>query len=322
MKQAVLLSLVCGLAGLSNAALAEPILMNRTEAVSPPRQDPGTGICGSVIKFTHQPTPVGTVDKATALLNRAMGDPNIVGRVSRLFPNINLSIGIGSEADLRAPMFPDDIFPYCNDPASMPMSSDDNNIAARIRGCLNVTDTMNGQPVTLVIHCNDGCAVRLGATRQVVMIADERSPVLTGRRARSVVFQDPGLYPVEITYYQNASSGYLELSRATTMSFASDDTAVSSSEWIQKAGMFTPLGGAELFSAVTGTSSKACDTTVQRCTGRFRLPGGGFVACDVNSGSHQGRGGLGLLAISGLALLGSFLRMRRRDAARDSLRTL
>src|SRR5688572_12942461 len=217
MQRCLMLSLVCGLAGLSNSALAVPIIMNRTEAVAPPRQESGTGICGSVIKFTNQVTPVSSVEEATMLLNRPMNDPSIVGRVSRLFPNLNLSIGVGSEGDLRAPMFGDAILPYSNDANSMPQCSDDNNIAARIRGYLNVTDTMGGQPVTLAVNCDDGCAVRLGATRQVVMTADERSPVLTGRRGRSVVFQDPGLYPIEVVYYQNATSGYLELSRASGM---------------------------------------------------------------------------------------------------------
>lgn len=272
MNRALILPLLCGAVGLSNAARAAPIIMNKTEAVSPPRQDVGTGICGSVIKFTNQATPVNTVDEATMLLNRSMGDPNIVGRVSRLISNVNMSIGLGSEADFRAPMFPDEIFPYCNDPGAMPMGSDDNNIAVRIRGYLNVTDTMNGQPVTLAVRCDDGCALRLGATRQIVTTADARSPVLTGRRARSVVFQDSGLYPVELVYYQNATSGYLELSSAMGMSFASDDTAVSNSEWTQKVDMFKPLGGAALFSAMTGVSSdcQECDESAASCaTGSY-----------------------------------------------------
>src|SRR5262245_45376315 len=124
MHQRLILPLVCCFAGLASSAIAAPLTLDKSEAVAEARRDPGTGICGSVTKFNNQPVPLTMIDEAIMLLNKPTGDPNIANRVSRLFQNINFSVGTGSEAGFRAPAFNDDFFPYCQDAMAMPMGQD------------------------------------------------------------------------------------------------------------------------------------------------------------------------------------------------------
>jgi hypothetical protein len=173
-------------------------------------------------------------------------------------------------------MFPDNSFPYCLDPMAMPMGSDDNNIVMRLRGYLNVKDTLGGKPATFVLKCDDGCQLFVGATHQPVMQANDDSPLLTGRRGRWVTFFEPGLYPVELIYFQNATSGYLEWSRADTSLFSGDDVAVDNRAWMMESASFKPVAGADLFSALIGTNPNC-----QEC---------GAPGMDCSTGSYCGDG--------------------------------
>ena len=253
----LILPLLCCFAGLGSTAIAAPITLDKNDAVAEARRDPGSGICGSVTKFVNQPTPLVAIPEAEALLNKPNGDPNVAGRTARLFQNMNFSVGVGSEADFKPPTFNDDLFPYCLDPMAMPMGTDDNNIAMRIRGYLNITNTMGGNPQTIALKCDDACILRLGKSKKVITETNDDNPQLTGRRARWVIFKDPGLYPVELVYFQNSTTGYLEWSQARASVFNGDDVSVDNVNWGQQMGQFKPLTGAELFSAIVG-SNPAC----------------------------------------------------------------
>ena len=277
--------LACAVTGFAVSASAAPITLDKSEAVADARRDVGSGICGSITKFVNQPSPLVKIDEAVALLNKPMGDPNVVGRVSRLFQNMNFTVGPGSEADFFPPSYNEEAFPYCEDPNANPMGSDDNNIAMRLRGYLNVADAMNGQPQTLAIKCDDGCMLLLGKSRQLVIETNDDSPTLTGRRARWVSFRDPGLYPVELVYYQNATTGYMEWSRAPRSVFASDDLAVNNVDWGQNMTAFSPLTGADLYSSIVG-SNPACiecgdSAPAQDCSSGNYCGDGLCQACNV-----------------------------------------
>jgi outer membrane exchange protein TraA len=90
-------------------------------------------------------------------------------------------------------------------------AGDDNNIALRLRGYFNVPATLAGKVIDFGLNCDDFCSLTIGST-PVIPVADER---VSARVIRQVTFQDPGLYPVELVYYQNGSTGYLEWSRTT-----------------------------------------------------------------------------------------------------------
>src|SRR5262249_28652309 len=136
----------------------------------------------------------------------------------------------------------------------------------RIRGYLNVANTTGGTPVTFAINCDDACYLMLGK-KMIIPIADER---ISARVTQQVIFKDPGLYPIEIVYYQNASTAYLEWSRA----------AGAQPEGNQMANLDTklykliPVG--ELYSAIIGANA-----TCQEC---------GAPGMDCSSGNYCGDG--------------------------------
>jgi Cys-rich repeat protein len=277
MLRRLMLPLVCcfaGFAGFASSADAAPVVLGKSESVANARLDPGTGICGSVSKFANQPTPLVTVEQASMLMNRPMGDPAIIGKVSRLFQNMNFSIGPGSEADFKAPAFNDDAFPYCQDPLANPMGPDDNNLLMRIRGYLNVTQA--NRNVTIAVKCDDGCQLRMGKTKQLVTEANDDNPTQTGRRARWVTFTDPGLYPIEMVYFQNSTTGYMEWSIAPGQLFPGDDVSVDNLQWAQNMGQFKPITGSDLYSAIIGANPSCIEC--------------GEVGMDCSMGNYCGDG--------------------------------
>lgn len=256
-------------------AVAAPLTLERTEAVADARRDPGTGICGSVAKFTNPPTPLVTMDEAVAILNKPSGDPAISGRVSRLFQNMNFFVGPGSEADFRAPAFIDDAFPFIQDPAAMPMGQDDNNIVMRLRGYINIA-SMGTQSRTFAVKCDDACMLKIGRTRQLVTQANDDSPQLTGRRARWVIFKEPGLYPIEMVYFQNSTTGYMEWSSALGTLFSGDDVSVDNVAWGGNMAQFKPIAGADLYSSIVGSNPSCIEC--------------GAPGMDCNAGNYCGDG--------------------------------
>jgi hypothetical protein len=164
-----------------------------------------------------------------------------------------------------------------------PMGPDDNNIAMRIRGYLNVANTFGGQPITFVVKCDDGCALRIGKSMQLVMQANDDSPQLTGRRARWVSFTDPGLYPIEIVYFQNSTTGYLEWSWAYTSLFTGDDVAVDNVQWGQQVTNFQPLSGDYLYSGIIGSNPSCleCGAPGMDCTAGNYCGDGLCQACNL-----------------------------------------
>ena len=254
MLRRLMLPLVCCFAGFASSAHAAPLTLDKSEAVADARRDPGTGICGSVTKFANQPTPLILIDDAINILNKPQGDPSVIAHISRQFVNMNFSVGPGSEADFTAPAFNDDFFPYCLDQNANPMGQDDNNIAMRIRGYLNISGNLVNSPQTIAVKCDDGCLLKIGKSMQIVSQANDDSPTLTGRRARWVTFKDAGLYPVELVYFQNSTTGYLEWSRAPGNLFAGDDVSVDNIAWAQNKAAFAPLSGDVLYSSIVGAN--------------------------------------------------------------------
>lgn len=277
-------SFVC-LAILAQAAVADAaaLVFDKTDAVAEARRDPGTGICGSVTKFVAPPLPVANVDEATTILNKPITDSNILNRTSRLFAKIDFSVGPGSEGDFTAPAYNGDIFPFCDDPGASPRGADDTNLAMRVRGYFNVTNTNQGQPITFALRCDDGCVLRMGKSNRQLTQVDARGP-LTKRRARVVSFTDPGLYPVEIIYYQNATTGNIEWSQAPGSVFGSDEGEISDFLWGQALGQFKPIPDTQLYSAVVGSnpSCSECGAPGMDCTTGNYCGSGLCQACNVS----------------------------------------
>jgi len=278
MQHRLIVPMVCGIAALSGAAHAAPVTLDKSQAVAEARRDLGTGVCGTALNFRTM-SPLREIGEAVDLLNAPKADMRILGRTSVLFDNINFRNNNSSAGgEFTAPDAIDAYLPYSSAPMSMPQGNDFN-IAFRLRGYLNVTSTNGGQPVALGLNCNDACSMRIGKTKIELMTADEDNPVLTGTRARQVIFKDTGLYPVELVYFQNANEGYLEWAR-TNMPVSGEGStegpppgdAIASFDKTR----WKIITGTDLFSAITG-SNPSC----QEC---------GAVGMDCAAGSYCGDG--------------------------------
>ena len=145
MQHRLILPLLCCIAGFTSTARAQqPITLTQANAVAPPRLDPGSGICGSVIHFVPQMAPLDMISQAVALLDLPATDPNIAARVTTTFTNINFrNANPSSTGDFGPPNFTKSLFPFSDDPSAMP-PGDDINFAMRIRGQLFAEHTAVG----------------------------------------------------------------------------------------------------------------------------------------------------------------------------------
>ena len=238
-------------------------MIDKTQAAAPTRSDPGSGICGSFIHYKDQMSPLSKLDEAITLLNKPMGDANIIDRKSMLLTNINFKNADPSAVgDFAEPNFKDVLFPYSTDPMAMPPGNN-NNIATRIRGYLNVSSNFAGNPVTFAVNCDDACSLKIGKS-VVIPFADER---VSARVARQVSFKDPGLYAVELVYYQNGSQAYLEGSRANSAEMEGN-LMVPPQGFTTK---FKLIPEAELYSAIVGSnpSCQECGTNTDCSMGNY-----------------------------------------------------
>lgn len=231
-------------AGLVPRALAAPITVSASGAAAQARSDVGGGVCGTAVLFKTQATPLAQLSDAMALLNKAPNDANILDRRSRIFGNLNFRnsdlLAIG---DFTAPDAADALFPYSNSASADPPGID-TNIALRLRGYLNIKDNLSGSPMTFGLNCDDACSLTI-ATQAIIPLADVR---ISTRFTKQVIFQAPGLYPLEIVYFQNASAAFLEWSRA--LSAEPEGSQINSLD----VSTFQIVPPTDLFAAITDTN--------------------------------------------------------------------
>lgn len=271
MQYRISLSLLCGLAALPSLASAAPIVIEKTEAVADARRDLGTGVCGSAINFTAP--PLQTVDAAKALLDLPISDPKInMKKATATFNNINFRNAYpGAEGDFKAPESTETWLPYSSDIAAVPRGLD-TSIAFRLRGYLNVSSNNGGQPLAYGLNCNDACRLSIGKSKIVVLNGDDDDPIVTGTRSRQVIFKAPGLYPVELLYFQNANEGFVEWASTMMPQQTEDDAQITSFDKTR----WKIVTGGELFNAITGTNPSC-----QEC---------GSAGMDCSSGQYCGDG--------------------------------
>jgi outer membrane exchange protein TraA len=252
MQHRLILPLLCCFAGFAQNAQAAPVPpIDKSQRAAPPRTDVGTGICGNITHFAQPQTPLTQKSDAEMILNLPMGNSMILGRTARIFDNINFrNSQPGSNGDFQPPNYRKDFFPYSSDPSAMP-TGDDNNIALRLRGYFNVPATLTGKVIDFGLNCDDFCSLTVGTT-PVIPVADER---ISARVIRQVTFKDPGLYPVELVYYQNGSTAYLEWSHTTTAIPECPNDICGTSLTAPSYNMaFVPMAREELYSSIVGSN--------------------------------------------------------------------
>jgi outer membrane exchange protein TraA len=250
-----------------------PIPLYQSSAAGPVRTDPGSGLCGAAVHFKAQGTPLLQLSQAITLLDSPSGSSAILARSAALVASVNFRNASGSAAgDFTAPTHPVVLFPYSNDPAAQP-PGDDVNLAVRLRGYLNITSSLAAGTVTFALNCDDACALKIG-TKDIIPFANELS---SARVAQQVRFQDPGLYPVEIVYYQNGSLAYLEWSRA--LGAEPDGNRPSPLDQTK----FQLLAATDLYSATVGSNAacQECGALGQSCAPGTYCSDGLCQSCNV-----------------------------------------
>ena len=270
---------------LTGTAAANPPTFDKSQAVSGPRTDAGTGLCGSVTHFLAA-QPLSQKADAAALADKPSTDSMVLDRTSRLFGNINFRNGQPNTAgDFTMPTYPDAILPYSKDAAAMPMGTD-SNLVVRLRGYLNVPAALTGKVISFGVNCDDFCSLQIGKTA-VVPMADER---ISARVIRQASFKDPGLYPVELLYYQNGSTAFLEWSRSdvAVQECPNDICLTSLTDPVMYQSNFKLVAAAELYSSIVGQNSACmeCGAAGTSCaTGNYCGDG---ICQQCNTADHCG----------------------------------
>ena len=188
---------------------------------------------------------------AEVLLNKPTTDPAILGRTARVLDNINFRNGqMNTAGDFTLPNYQDEVLPYSLDPMANPMGTDAN-ITLRLRGYFNVPATLAGKTISFGLNCDDFCSLKVGTT-DLMQVGNE---LKSARVISQVSFKDPGLYPIEMVYYQNGSTAYLEWSRTeTAVPGCPNDVCTTSLTDPSYSGAFKLIASSELYSAKTGAN--------------------------------------------------------------------
>ncbi len=271
-------------AALASTAAANPITFTKAQAVGGPRTDVGTGLCGSATHFLAT-QPLNTKADAVAILDKPTTDPMVLERTTRVFGNLNLrNSQLNTAGDFTGPAAPDALLPYSKDQTAMPPGTD-SNIALRLRGYFNVPAGLAGKTISFGINCDDYCALQIGPT--MVVTADER---ISARVIKQVSFADPGLYPVELVYFQNGSTALLEWARSDTavQECPNNICLTSLSDSVMYPGSFKLVAASELFSSVAGQSSacQECGAAGTSCAAGSYCGDGLCQSC--NTADHCG----------------------------------
>lgn len=282
MRYRWILPLLIFAAGLARSAQAV-VLFDKRQAAAAPRVAAGSGLCGSITHFTAA-QPLASAAEALAILNQPPASP--AERTTRLFANLNLRNSQQSAgADFSGAAFPDELFPYSQGAAMPP--GNDTNFALRLRGYFNVPAKLTGRLISFALNCDDFCSLRVGTT-DLMPVANER---VSARIIKQVMFQDAGLYPIEIIYFQNGSAAYLEWSRSdTAVAECPQDLCQVPLTDSSYGGQFQPLAKAELYSAVAGENPvcQECGAPGLDCTPGSYCSDGLCQPCNVVA--HCGAG--------------------------------
>lgn len=273
------------LAGIAQPAHAQ-LVIDAAQAVAPPRTDPGTGICATTVHL--QSGNFNTPEDAIKVLdNRA--DPNIDNNPppnSRLYQTINLrNNDANSAGDFSGAMWPDELMSY-----SLLPDGDGFRITMRVRGYFNVPSTLAGKTIAFGLNCDDVCQVKVGKGK-VLLDPIANDDAQTSRIIYPIKFSSPGLYPIEIVYFQNGAAGYAEWARTDidVMECGRDAMGklmgckVALTDPAKYGDKFKLIDKSEIYSSIVGenASCQECGAPGQNCSMGSYCGDGLCQACDV-----------------------------------------
>ncbi|HNN94387.1 MAG TPA: thrombospondin type 3 repeat-containing protein [Pseudomonadota bacterium] len=249
--------------------LAAPVAIPSQSAVAIPRRDVGSGLCANAVHLTMS-NALTSVDAARAYLSPSAGMTNIDDRLTTRLAYLNFINNVdNARSDLPNP----EPLPF-SPVASAQKPSDGQNVAMRLRGYMNIA---KAGIYTFGVQADDGFSLLIGGTP----ISQSTTNDVSLRYSRQVQFSTPGLYSVELTYYQNRSQAVLMVARSPQA-----DLEVSASTTPFPAS-FQLIEQTSLFSAVAGTSACSECAADTDCTNGGEYCGAGICqAC--NNSRHCG----------------------------------
>lgn len=231
-----ILSSLC-LVALAAHADAAPIVIQGSDASGNPRRDTGQGLCASAVHL-NAANLLTSVESATYFLSQPSGMNNVDDKLTRPIAQVHFSNqSTPNVSDFESP-WP---LPF-SALASAPNPSDGQNTAMRVRGYLNIK---KAGIYTFAVQADDGYALSIAG----IPIVRSAQTDVSLRDSQQVQFERPGLYSVQIVYFQKSATAVLSLSRSDQA-----DVEVRSSE-MRLPASFALVAQADLHSAVAGTGS-------------------------------------------------------------------
>ncbi len=214
MRKVAVLALTLG-ASVARAA-PNPVVVSG-DPIAPPIAQPGTGLCvASAISQNPAndfPTNTQTYDAAlNAFLEMHLND-----RVSATMLTV-FDLSNNNTSGLKSSYgdFTDSMLPMCQTGGCDFFVNDTTtSFGSRMRGFLNVTQSMAGRPLHFGFYADDAVSLTFFDNKQNAYPVLIRPPQLgapTWRTTNTVTFNKPGLYPLEILYCEIVEHAALEFS--------------------------------------------------------------------------------------------------------------
>jgi outer membrane exchange protein TraA len=273
---------LCVLA-LSIPALAQAAPVTITgDPVAPPIQDQGSGLCMASARSDAPASDFGFLNLGNYVgsLNSFMEthkDDRVEYVVDHLLDLSNNNFG-GTQASLGD--FRDAITPACpSGGCNVPFTLATDSFSSRLRGYFNVTEELAGKEIHFGFYVDDAVSLSFfdrNASSYNVMIRPPQLGVPTWRLTEIVVFEQAGLYPVEILYVELAEHAALEMSYYIG-SFVDFERPASEPPIVElDASGFTLFPHTVFFQTVNGTPAFPDPSACLQCDRQFaNLPGNG-----------------------------------------------
>lgn len=218
-------------------SLAAPIIVTPAQAAAAAKSVAGTGACATAVHLTSFNT-LTSPGVAAFYVSQSPGMSTVDGKISLPVSAVNFR-----SADPRAISdFPGaQPLPFSS-LAGSPRAGNDQNIAMRVRGYLNVRSPAI---YTFGVQADDGYRLSIGG----ILILQSTVTGASLHDSRQVQFTGPGLFSIELVYFQQTGPGILALASAPRV-----DVEVTATPTALPAS-FKLVDASDLFSALVGTGS-------------------------------------------------------------------
>ena len=218
-------------------SLAAPIVVTPAQAAAAAKSVDGTGACATAVHLSSFNT-LTSPGVAAFYVSQSPGMSTVDGKLSLTVSTVNYRNGDPKAISDFPGARP---LPFSS-LAGSPKAGNDQNIAMRVRGYLNVRSAAT---YTFGLQADDGYRLSIGG----VLILQSTVTGASLHDSRQVQFTGPGLYPLELVYFQQTGPGVLALASSprVDVEVAATPTALPAS--------FQLVGASELFTALVGQGS-------------------------------------------------------------------